>query len=315
MATMHSRSRREAMSLIEVLVVIGILGLLMGLLLPAVQRVREMAAQTGCRNNQRQIGHALQNYHAARGNLPPGYSYDETADDGGRRPSPDPRYWTFPGWSWAAHLLPFLDQKNLAEQIRWNVAVEDPDMAAVRTQILPTFACPSDRDTGVYTVLSWLNDPICEAATNSYAACYGFGGEIGEFPTGGNGLFYRNSKTRFADVRDGLSTTLAVGERAAWFCQSPWAGCIGPGTIRTNPSAGTFHAANEESPVMALAHTSALTLSREFAQPYDFFSAHPGIGFFLFADGSVRSMRANTPVEVWVAIGTRSGGEIMPEGY
>jgi type II secretory pathway pseudopilin PulG len=304
------------MSLVEVLVVIGILGLLMGLLLPAVQRVREMAGQTGCRNNLRQVGLALQNYHGARGSLPPGYYYDEAhADDGGRRHSPDPRYWTFPGWSWAAHVLPFLEQKNLAEQIRWDKAVQDDDMAAVRTQILPAFVCPSDRNTGVFTVLSWLNEPIGDAATNSYAACFGYGGEIGEFPAQGTGLFYRNSHTRFADVRDGLANTLAVGERAAWFCQAPWAGCIGPGTIRTNAAAGTFVAAIEESPVMALAHTSSFTLSREFAEPYDFLSAHPGIGFFLFADGSVRGMRAGAPVEVWAAIGTRAGGETLPEGY
>ena len=228
---------------------------------------------------------------------------------------PDPRFQTFPGWSWASYLLPFLEYQNLADQIRVDLAVESDDMAAVRSQVLPVFVCPSDRRTGVYTVLSFLNDPIGDAATNSYAACFGFGGEIGEFPTTGTGLFYRNSQTRFADVRDGLSCTLAVGERAAWFCQGPWAGCISNGTIRTNTDAGTFVLSIEESPVMVLAHTSSRTLNPHIAQPYDFLAAHPGLGIFLFADGSVRSIRADAPVEVWVAIGTRAGDETLPEGF
>jgi type II secretory pathway pseudopilin PulG len=310
--------------LIEVLVVIGILGLLMGLLMPAVQKVRESAAQTGCRNNLKQIGLALQSYHAAKGSFPPGYFYDEAAalnnnnggGGGGRwRTSPDPQVATFPGWSWAAHLLPFLDYQNLADQIRWDKAVQDPDMAAVRTTVLPLFVCPSDRNTGVYTVLSWINTGAGEAATNSYAACYGYGGHIGEFPTQGNGLFYRNSRIRHADVRDGLSYTLAVGERAALFCKSPWAGCFGNGTIRIDPNAGTYIVSIEESPVMVLAHTSASTLSHEFAEPYDFFSPHPIVGFFLFADGSVRGLRKDSSLAVWTAIGTRAGGETTPDGF
>ena len=207
----HAQYRHRGFTLVELLVVIAIMGMLMGLLLPAVQRIREAAAQTSCRNNLRQIGLALQGYHNIKGSLPPGYSFDESFV-----PPPTVYINTFPGWGWAAHLLPFLDQSNLAQQIQWDVAVGDPVHDNVRKTIIKAFVCPSDLNTGVYAVLDQLNKSMGQAATNSYAACYGFGGRIGEYPTQGNGVFYRNSRTRHADIKDGLSMTLSIGERGAF---------------------------------------------------------------------------------------------------
>src|SRR5207245_1201476 len=117
-----------------------------------------------------------------------------------------------PGWGWAAYLLPHLEQAPLADQFQWDYAVEDQRNAAGRTQVVSTFVCPSDLNTGVFTVWSQYNHKLALAATNSYAACYGFGGAIGEASGHGNGVFYRNSQTRLTDIRDGASTTLAVGE-------------------------------------------------------------------------------------------------------
>jgi prepilin-type N-terminal cleavage/methylation domain-containing protein/prepilin-type processing-associated H-X9-DG protein len=328
-------SHRRGFTLIELLVVIAIVGVLLGLLLPAVQRVREAAAQTSCRNHLKQIGLAMQNYHAAHGQLPPAYrckvetgARPETTPFGGGhrwrdRPTGNPVAgmlgWapikTAPGWGWAAFLLPHLEQESLARQINFDKPVEDPAHAAVRTQVLPMFVCPSDRNTGVFTVMSQLNNRIADAATNSYAACYGTGGSIGEAPDHGTGVFYRNSPTRLSDITDGTSTTLAAGERGAVLCQAPWAGCLTDGTVHTDPNAPIFLQAIEETPVMVMARTGRHTLNQDYSEPYDFFSPHPFVGMFLFADGSVRPLYESTSVDIWAAIGTRAGGEVIPQDF
>lgn len=298
-------SKRRAMTLVELLVVIAIMAVLMGLLLPAVQRVREAASQTACRNNLKQIGLALHAYHDTKGSLPPAYVCDVYYE-------PDAlEIASFPGWGWAAHLLPHLEQAPLANQFQWSYPVEDPRHSAARIQVVKAYVCPSDLNTGVFSVWSQHNHKIALAATNSYAACYGFAGSIGEAAANGNGIFYRNSRTRLTDISDGTSTTLAVGERASWFCQAPWIGVITEGTVRTSPNSPNFLAAVEEAPVMVLARTYVGPLNNPYSTLYDFYTPHPAAGLFLFADGSVRSLQYSLSAFVWEAIGTRSGGEAV----
>ena len=326
-------SRRRGFSLVELLVVIAIIATLIGLLLPAVQRVREAAAQTACRNNLKQMGLALQNYHAAHDCFPPAYLFSGTeAPRGGIRGGPTPRrrardrpppitdgtplQWmpirTAPGWGWAAYLLPQLEQDALARKIHWDTPVEAMVHDAVRTHVVPAFVCPSDRNNGVFTIRDQLNQRIGEAATNSYAACYGNGGGVGELPASGNGVFYRNSHTKMTDITDGTSTTLAIGERGSVLCQAAWAGCTNDGMVRTDPNAPIYLAAVEEPPVTVMARAGRHTLDQDYSEPYDFYSPHPFIGMFLFADGSVRTLTEATPVAVWAAIATRAGGEPIP---
>jgi len=318
------RRTRLGLTLIELLVVIAIIAVLIGLMLPAVQKVREAAAQTTCRNNLKQMGLALHEYYDARKMLPPAYLFtDKTvpATPGGgsirdrprELPNGQPFPWkpisTFPGWGWASYILPFVDQEPLYRRIDFTVQIESSVHRAIRTTILPIYVCPSDLNTGIYTVSSQRNEPLADMATNSYAACYGAGGSIGEFPDKGNGIFYRNSRTTFEEIIDGLSTTLAVGERGAIMCQTPWAGAITDGAARTMPDAPIYLAAVEEPPTMVMARTGRHTLNQDFSEPYDFFSPHLGVGFFLFADGSVRPMRFTARADVWAAIGSRAGGE------
>ena len=136
------RWSRPGFTLIELLVVIAIIAILIGLLLPAVQKVREAAARTQCVNNLKQIGLAMHQYHDTQGRVPgglqrshapwpPGYQTPQGLDHG-------------PGWGWGSYLLPYLEQGNVYSQINFNVDVGDPSMAAVRTTVLKVFVCPSD---------------------------------------------------------------------------------------------------------------------------------------------------------------------------
>lgn len=300
---------RRAFTLLELLVVIAILAVLTGLLLPAVQRVREAAARTQCRNNLRQIGIALQQELGTRGSLPPGYAYDPNY-----QPEPGTTFNTYPGWGWAAHLLPQVDQPAVADLIDWTAAVDSRGMQEARTKPVAVFVCPSDSGAGIFEVLSQTNNGIGDAATNSYAASFGYGGPIGEMPDLGSGLFFRASRIRPNDVPDGLSNTVAVGERPAVFVATPWAGAFSNGTARTSTTSPSFIAAIEEAPVMVLARTLVSPINNEYASPYDFYSPHPGVIHFAFGDGSVRSIRLNASVDVLKAIGTRAGGESMPDG-
>ncbi len=314
---------RRAMTLIELLVSIAIIAVLMGLLLPAVQRVREAANQTTCRNNLHQMGIALHAFHDDKGHLPPAFLFDDRFDsrlivgemqeDKYNQVTKWEPMLTYPGWGWGAFILPFLEQNALASEIYWDKNIHHSKNEFVRTQIVKTFVCPTDRHTGVYLVKSQLNLPIGDFATTSYASCYGTGGSIGEYPEKGDGLFYRNSKWRLAEIPDGASTTIAIGERGAISCQASWAGAVSEGTVRTMPDAPVFVHAIEEPSTAVMARTGWHPLNGEYSEVYDFFSPHLAAGNFLFADGSVRVMRSNLSVEIWKALGTRAGGETVRE--
>jgi len=311
--------RRRGFTLIELLVVIAIIAVLVGLLLPAVQKVREAANRTKCSNNLKQIGLALHNYHDTNGRFPPGYLYSPDAPapaalffdrGGGHLISPQR-----PGWGWAAFLLPFIEQEPLYQQIDMTQAVESPQFDTVRTTPVNMYICPADNGVGVFGPLTIFNKWMPSAFTNSYAACYGAEGIINTHPDKGNGMFSRNSRWRMDDVADGTSSTLAIGERGAFFTKTPWAGVMTLGSARTTPGAPVFASYVEDCPVMVMARIGRHTLNDVYSQPYDFFSPHGPVVLFVFVDGHVQPISSTVPFGVLQALATRAGGETISDSY
>jgi len=322
-----ARPCRSGFTLIELLVVIGIIALLVGLLLPAVQRVREAAARIKCGNNLKQLGLALHLHHDANSNLPPAYVADPIVippppssiqPDGIDLPPPGtfliPQW---PGWGWGAFLLPYLEQDAIYRKIDFKMTLDGYGGWGLREIPLPIFTCPSDRHTGAFRVPTYVKRLELQAATNSYAACFGAGQwpPLGQYPERGNGAFILNRRYLFQEITDGLSNTLALGERGALFAQAPWAGVIGSGTLQTTPGAPVYRSTAFPSPAMVMARIGSKPLNDPFAEPYDFFSPHPGVAQFVFLDGSVHALSTGTPVEVLAALATRAGDEPVPGNY
>lgn len=326
-------TRLRAFTLVELLVVLAVIGILVALALPAIQAARESARKTHCRNNLRQLAVALQVYHDTHGSLPSGYIFTlRQTDAGGSAPTAAPAAAcqsrrfdapppiplilpNGPGWGWATLLLPYYEQSALSNSIDFNLAVEAAPNAEARISVIPTLVCPSDPDVGVYQVWDELNNPLAQVATNSYAACFGSYGLMNTDPETGNGLFQRNSRIQFRDITDGLSQTLAIGERAAWFAKTPWAGVMTGGTVRTTPGAPVYTAIVELSPAMVMARMGNRTLNSPLSEPYDFFSPHNEVGFFVFADGSVQTLTSSVDLDVLHALATRAQGDVVAAAF
>jgi prepilin-type N-terminal cleavage/methylation domain-containing protein len=308
--------RRAAFTLIELLVVIAIIAVLIGLLLPAVQKVRAAADGTKCLNNLKQIGLALHLYHDTYKTFPPAYRFTQSGS-GHKGPffdRPPPGIWfapNGPGWGWAGYLLPFLEQGALFRQIDMTLPLDSPSVLNIRTTLLPLYTCPSDQQTGVFTVRVINGRALADAATNSYAACYGALGLLGTAPEQGNGIFFRNSHVSLMDIKDGTSNTIAIGERGAIFTQTPWAGVMTGGTARVTPGAPVYRNIIEPAPAMVMAHAGPHTVNSDLSEPYDFFSPHVGVIHFAFADGSVRRVSFSVDTTVLQALATIDGQDLV----
>jgi prepilin-type N-terminal cleavage/methylation domain-containing protein/prepilin-type processing-associated H-X9-DG protein len=288
---MFPRNTRHGFTLIELLVVIAIIGVLIALLLPAVQKVREAAARIQCRNNLKQIGIALHNYHDRAGRFPPGYASlvaKSGADLG-------------PGWGWAAFLLSDLEQNNLQRQIRFDVDIADAVNALSRVDSLKVLRCPSDNTEPTFTT---MGNPVTVAHAN-YVGVFGTN-EIEDDPGMGNGVFFRNSKVRFADITDGTSGTFIVGERSSNIALATWTGSVTNAEVplQSDPS-------QTEGPQLLILGRGDHEPNSPSAHIDDFYSRHSQGVNCLFADGSVRIVGNSIAMPVWQGIQTRSAGEAV----
>jgi prepilin-type N-terminal cleavage/methylation domain-containing protein len=293
--------QRSGFTLIELLVVIAIIAILIGLLMPAVQKVREAASLLSCKNNLKQIGLAMHHYHDTQRSFPVGY-YDST---------PWPQLDNGPGWGWGAFLLPYLEQDNLYKQINFNLDVGDPANAKVRTVFLKSFFCPSDDLLTTITVTdggsnSWT------LAQGSYVACNGNDG-VDDFTTPPHtGPFIRaTTGFRIADITDGLSNTLFVGDRTAKLSYCTWVG--GP-TGALNPflqAPGNFGA----EVTLLMCHAGDTGPNTPGVYDADSTSSPHRVGVpFVFGDGSVHFLSNGIDISVWMALATRAGGEAISTG-
>jgi len=332
--------KRRAFTLIELLVVIAIIAVLIGLLLPAVQKVREAAARAKCTNNLKQIGLALQGYHDAMSYFPPGY-VDGNTD---RASTPDND--VGPGWGWAAFLLPHVEQGNVYKQINLRQGVEIGGNIAISQMPLAIYQCPSDPNHQAFPVYdSSFTTPIATVAHSNYVGCNGweecFNGASGDpqpgpgadgldgvYGPGGRGLFYRNSRTRIDEVTDGLSNTIVVGERSSNHAPSTWTAAVPGGRCPAwmadlsapySPPPGPAYDNADFGEALVLGHGNATHLpSADFPifDPDVFYSMHAGQGAnFLFGDGSVHFLSSGINPNTYQYLCTIAGGETFPSGW
>ena len=275
--------RRAAFTLIELLVVIAIIGVLIGLLLPAVQKVRESANRAQCQNNLRQMALACHNYHSTQQALPPGYLATAPYIDGATD--------TTPGWGWAAFILPYIEQDNLYRQIDFNQPLQN-STTVVQT-VVKGYLCPSDvPPVAAFPVVDGFGSTLVQAAPSSYAACVG-GDETDTAALSGLGVFYRNSETRLTDIKDGTSNTILIGERAWANTEGIWAGAVNNGILLRGVRNRCPGTATEPAATLVLAHSHLNNALGATAGGLDDFSSfHPGGSNFVFADGHVAFIRS-----------------------
>jgi prepilin-type N-terminal cleavage/methylation domain-containing protein/prepilin-type processing-associated H-X9-DG protein len=307
------QARRQGFNLIELLVVIGVMGLLLGLLLPAVQSAREAAARVSCENNLKQIGLAAGNFDASHGNLPPS-SVDM------RTILPVQYRGSGVELNWQVLLLPYIEQDALwqrtleAYTITLNSSTNPPHIGLAT--VIPVYACPSDG-----RVMNPITDN--EGYTAAYGSYQGVSAGTGKtnpsqpflILPANDGAMRLGQGVRFAEITDGTSQTLLIGER-------PPAGRYLAGAWYTTWEAGRYDDYSYgRYPAMAVYWPFGVGHCRgpfyfgpgRISNPCDFnhfWSLHPGGAHFLFADGSVHFLPYSA-ASVMVPLATRAGGEIV----
>jgi prepilin-type N-terminal cleavage/methylation domain-containing protein/prepilin-type processing-associated H-X9-DG protein len=296
---------RKGFTLIELLVVIAIIAVLIGLVIPAVQKVREAANRTSCTNNLKQLGLALHSFHDTRKKFPPGYT------DG-----PFPPYITKPvSHGWAPYILPFIEQKPLFDLYRWDVQIFDPLNQPAVAKHVQVFQCPSTPEQDrvmTFAPFDWGGKGAC----GDYAPAFSVDPILVEQrwisrPADYRGVFMPNAMTRLTDITDGPTYTILLTEVAGrprqWragrpgddqkISGGPWAGFKTGITLQGSSRDDQMRPG-----------PCAINCTND----HEVYSFHPGGANAVFADGSVRFLSSDMSIQVLAALITRAGGEVVP---
>ena len=279
-----TRDPTQGFTLVELLVVIAIMGILVALLLPAVNTARAAARGTRCSINLRQLGLAIHNFESANRHFPPGYqSRSLTSPPDMTR---DANTWdAAPGWGWAALLLPYVEESSLAAGLRLTESIWEIGHRELVSQEIPTFLCPSSSGPrNSFTVTDEQGNAVdhgtgaIELGRSHYVASHGqesCWGECGAVASGivfvniytsetkivqhngdaskiADGPFYRNSRTRVREITDGMSKTIFLGEHASRLSEKSWAGVV-PGAF-THPAFTTPENGPDAAATLVLVH-------------------------------------------------------------
>ncbi|WP_437201763.1 DUF1559 family PulG-like putative transporter [Planctomicrobium sp. SH664] len=295
-------SFRRGFTLIELLVVMAIIAVLIALLLPAVQQAREAARRSQCKNNLKQIGLALHNYHDTHNAFPPGWIgvTNRAAKFDGES-----------GFSWATLVLPYLDQGPLYKSLRFTEPMDSAHNRLLLNQPLTVFRCPSAIAPAVFESEDRNEEPL-ELSTSDYVAMFGTVDPHdcerlpGNAPVNSrgqclsDGMFYHNSAVSMRDITDGASNTLMIGERIG--------GAIDEHGDMTYPTWAGALPEVEHAIASVIGHGGHAPNRNEHAE--DFGSFHSGGAQFTLGDGSVRFISENISTAVFQGLSTISGGEL-----
>lgn len=299
-----SSTLRRGFTLVELLVVIAIIGILIGMLLPAVQQVREAARRIQCANNVRQLGLAVMNYESAHMHFPAGWiTSDEMA------PMEEP------GWGWSAEILPFIEAKNVFDRIDLTVAIDDHDHEDIIQTVIPVFLCPSDPADVIQNMDVHIDEDDHDhdddhlvaqdddhdhdheglwASRSNYSGVFGSGELDEDHLDEGNGSFFANSWLPISQFSDGTSNTIMIGERTNEHGPISWVGMI----------------PELDAPVARIVGAADHPLSDDHGHLEDFGSYHPGGINVVLADGSTHFVSRDVSFTVYQALATRAGGEV-----
>jgi prepilin-type N-terminal cleavage/methylation domain-containing protein/prepilin-type processing-associated H-X9-DG protein len=318
--------RHTGFTLVELLVVMAVIGIIMALLLPAVQAARESARRTQCVDHLKQIGLALASYESSCRVYPSGYISIPGVG------TMDPLSGDWPtGWGWLALVLPFVEQRAVSDSLKWNLPCFAPANQPLVTTPIPVYLCPSAGNPSLTVDVEDLNhNTIAALGRSNYVHNVGWNDlwsapATQDYEQVANGVMYRNSHVAASWVRDGLTSTVFAGERSPNLSDAVWPGVvpgsahyarppfgsIGSGGPGTNwDTGGSYVGAHSgpsifEFPVVIHPPNSPLGHTDQMQ------SHHPGGANILLGDGAARFVSEEIALRTWAALCSRAGKETI----
>jgi len=333
MPSVLSKRNRKGFTLIELLVVIAIIAILIGLLLPAVQKVREAAARMSCSNNLKQLGVALHSYHDANERMPPGAANDVAPFGNGGG-----------GWgsSWKVYILPYIEQENIFRLWQFNNNsgfVNGNNMPLVNRITIKPYRCPSSTlpefyassgnngSIQMFTSYTGVAGTVLDVPQSQNVCC-----NSGNNIVGGSGVLHANGRVTMVSITDGTSNTILVAEQSdhirdvanqpipgnsggitsqgphGWTMGTDQPGVGGAANTRVFNTTTTRWSINQR----GLGNTGNNGTGDNTGMNIPWSSGHTGGAQMLFGDGSVRFLTASTALLTLQWLSTRAGGEALP---